>query len=89
MMNGPEKSDPAIVAMKPTNKAGQPAAVRSAAEPNAAEPARDETRVPTATAWRCMTASGRVSRMRRGSTAALNCTRDEGGPFEAGSQVLA
>src|SRR6266851_8591815 len=26
MMNGPEKSDPAIVAMKPTNKAGQPAA---------------------------------------------------------------
>src|SRR5215203_4612123 len=26
MMNGHEKSDPAIVAMKPTNKAGQPAA---------------------------------------------------------------
>jgi hypothetical protein len=25
-MNGPEKSDPAIVAVKPTNKAGQPAA---------------------------------------------------------------
>ena len=38
MMHGPEKSDPAIVAMKPTNKAGQPAAERSAAEPNAAEP---------------------------------------------------
>src|SRR5713101_5264361 len=38
MMNGPEKSDPAIVAMKPTNHAGQPAAERSAAEPNAAEP---------------------------------------------------
>jgi RNA-directed DNA polymerase len=38
MMNGSEKSDPAIVAMKPTNKAGQPAAERSAAEPNAAEP---------------------------------------------------
>src|SRR6266702_3081639 len=38
MMNGPEKSDTAIVAMKPTNKAGQPAAERSAAEPNAAEP---------------------------------------------------
>ena len=37
MMNGPEKSDPAIVAMKPTNKAEQPAAERSAAEPNAAE----------------------------------------------------
>ena len=26
MMNGPEKSDSAIVAMKPVNKAGQPAA---------------------------------------------------------------
>ena len=26
MMNGHEKSDPAIVAMKPTNKAGQPGA---------------------------------------------------------------
>src|SRR6266700_2022250 len=38
MMNGPEKSDPAIVAMKPTNKAGQPTAERSAAKPNAAEP---------------------------------------------------
>src|SRR6266516_6511019 len=45
MMNGREKSDPAIVAMKPTNKAGQPAAVRSAAEPNAAEPV--ERRVGT------------------------------------------
>ena len=38
MMHGHEKSDPAIVAMKPTNKARQPAAERSAAEPNAAEP---------------------------------------------------
>ena len=38
MMHGPEKSDPAIVAMKPTNKAGQLAAEGSAAEPNAAEP---------------------------------------------------
>src|ERR1700737_4975804 len=38
MMNGLEKSDPAIVAMKPTNKVGQPAAERSAVEPNAAEP---------------------------------------------------
>ena len=26
MMHGPEKSDPAIVAVKPANKAGQPAA---------------------------------------------------------------
>jgi RNA-directed DNA polymerase len=38
MMHGPEKSDPAIVAMKPTNKAGQPAAERSAAGSTAAEP---------------------------------------------------
>jgi RNA-directed DNA polymerase len=38
MMHGPEKSDPAIVAMKPANKAGQPRAERSAGEPNAAEP---------------------------------------------------
>jgi len=38
MMHGPEKSDPAIVAKKPTNKAGQPTTERSAAEPNAAEP---------------------------------------------------
>ena len=38
MMHGPEKSDLAIVAMKPANKAEQPAAERSAAEPEAAEP---------------------------------------------------
>ena len=37
MMHGHEKSDPAIVAVKPANKAGQPAAEQSAAEPNAAE----------------------------------------------------
>ena len=30
---------------------------------------------------------GRVSRTRRLSTTVRNCTRDEGGPFEAGSQV--
>src|SRR5215510_10820005 len=36
MMNGHEKSDPAIVAMKPTNKA-EPSAERSAGEPYAAE----------------------------------------------------
>jgi hypothetical protein len=34
-----------------------------------------------------MSASGRVSRTRRLSTTVRNCTRDEGGPFEAGSQV--
>jgi RNA-directed DNA polymerase len=38
MMYGPEKSDPAIVATKPTNKAEKPGAERSVAEPNAAEP---------------------------------------------------
>ena len=38
MMHGPEKSDPAIVAVKPANKAEQPAAEQSAAELTAAEP---------------------------------------------------
>jgi RNA-directed DNA polymerase len=38
MMNGHEKSDPVIVAMKPTNKAVQPSAEQSAGEPDAAEP---------------------------------------------------
>src|SRR5215510_13694033 len=38
MMHGYEKSDPAIVAMKPANKAEEPAAERSAAELDAAEP---------------------------------------------------
>ena len=38
MMHGHEKSDPVIVAVKPANKAEQPAAERSAAEPTAAEP---------------------------------------------------
>ena len=37
MMNGPEKSDPAIVAVKPANKAERPSAERSVGEPNAAE----------------------------------------------------
>src|SRR5215813_7923023 len=36
-MHGAEKSDPAIVAGKPANKAEQPLAARSAGEPNAAE----------------------------------------------------
>ena len=36
-----------------------------------------------------MSALGRVSRKRRVSTAARNCTRDEGRSFEAGSQVQA
>jgi hypothetical protein len=42
MMHGREKSDPAIVAVKPTNKAGQPAAElverRAGAEGNTGEP---------------------------------------------------
>src|SRR6516164_588621 len=38
MMHGHEKSDPAIVASKPANKAEDSAAERSVAEPNAAEP---------------------------------------------------
>src|SRR5215510_14444795 len=38
MMHGHEKSDPAIVAVKPANKAEQPAAEQSAAELTAGEP---------------------------------------------------
>jgi putative ABC transport system substrate-binding protein len=38
MMNGPEKSDAAIVAMKPANKAEGPPAARPAEETHAAEP---------------------------------------------------
>ena len=41
-MNGPEKSDAAVVAMKPANKAGQPAAEwvepRAEAEGNTGQP---------------------------------------------------
>ena len=36
-----------------------------------------------------MSGSGLVSRASPVHTAVRNCTRDEGGPFEAGSQVLA
>src|SRR5258708_15587660 len=35
-----------------------------------------------------MTAVGRVSRVSPVQTAMRNCTRDEGGPFEVGNQVL-
>jgi hypothetical protein len=38
MMHGPEKSDPAIVAMKPANKAEGPSAARPAGETHVAEP---------------------------------------------------
>src|SRR5689334_15290064 len=38
MMNGPEKSDPVIVATKLANKAEQPSAERSVGKPDAAEP---------------------------------------------------
>ena len=37
MMNGYEKSDPAIVAEKPANKAEEPSAARAVGEPYAAE----------------------------------------------------
>ena len=45
MMHGHEKSDPAIVAVKPANEAEQPAVERSATKPAAAEPV--EPRVGT------------------------------------------
>ena len=38
MMHDREKSDPAIVAVKPTNKARQPSCRANCSEPNAAEP---------------------------------------------------
>ena len=38
MMHGHEKSDPAIVAMKPANKAEGPSAARPAGEKHVAEP---------------------------------------------------
>jgi hypothetical protein len=38
MMHGHEKSDSVILAVKPVNKAEQPALERSAVEPTAAEP---------------------------------------------------
>jgi len=37
---------------------------------------------------RPMTGLGRVSRVSPVQTAMRNCTRDEGGPFEVGNQVL-
>src|SRR6516162_9104092 len=44
MMHRHEKSDLAIVAVKPANKAEQPAAERSAAKPTAAEPVEPRAR---------------------------------------------
>ncbi|HMF88241.1 MAG TPA: group II intron reverse transcriptase/maturase, partial [Gemmatimonadaceae bacterium] len=43
MMHGHEKSDSVIVAVKPANKAEQPAAERSAVETTAAEPVEPRT----------------------------------------------
>ena len=37
---------------------------------------------------RCMSELGLVSRVSPVHTAVCNCTRDEGGPFEIGNQVL-
>ena len=42
-MNGPEKSDPAIVAMKLANKAEEPSVARAVGEPYAAEPVERRT----------------------------------------------
>jgi hypothetical protein len=47
MMHGPEKSDPAIVAGKPANNAGQPAVCGKAASTVLCG-GREVTRVPTA-----------------------------------------
>ena len=38
--------------------------------------------------WQSKTALGLVSRVSPVHTAVCNCTRDEGGPFEVGNQVL-
>jgi hypothetical protein len=50
------------------------------------------TRVPTADLLNLLhllrSASGLVSRVTPVHTAMRNCTRDEGGPFEVGNQVL-
>jgi hypothetical protein len=43
VMHGHEKSDSVIVAMKPTNKAEQPAAEQFAMEPTATEPVEPRT----------------------------------------------
>src|ERR1700758_5286695 len=43
MMNGPEKSDPVIVATKLANKAEQPSVERSVGKPDAAEPVERRT----------------------------------------------
>jgi hypothetical protein len=43
---------------------------------------------PTTAQGRLESAPGRVSRVSPVQTAMRNCTRDEGGPFEVGNQVL-
>ena len=62
MMHGHEKSDSAIVAVKPTNKAEHSAAEQSAAEQTAAEPAerRTETKRNVGQQSTCGT-QGRIS----------------------------
>ena len=63
MMHGGEKSDAVVVAMKPTNKTGQPAAElvepRTAPERNASEQStlRTQSRVSRVTGARSRTAS--------------------------------
>src|SRR5712691_5191718 len=141
MMHGRGKSDAAIVAEKPTNKAersaAEPVEPRAVAKGNANQQStqpgaapgkrvtgagahtirresgapvgpevgavcgqaartdlcggREETRVPTAKVLFAAvfeSAVGIVSRVSPVHTAVRNCTRDEGGPFEVGNQVL-
>ena len=77
MMHGPEKSDPAIVAEKPANKAEGPSAARPAGETHAAEPG--EPRAGTkgnADQHSTCRAQSRVSVAQDvGSSTAPNCRR--------------
>jgi RNA-directed DNA polymerase len=62
MMHGHEKSDSVIVAVKPANKAEQPAADRTAANPTAAEPVERRTRTKGNADWQSTRRTqGRVS----------------------------
>ena len=81
MMHGHEKSDPAIVAMKPANNAEDSVAERSAAETNAAEPverragtkgnAGQQSHAPDAVSGKRVTGAGTHTERRRRSGPAL------------------
>ena len=80
-----------IAAIKPHTSVDSPASNCFAG--NTAHRSLHLTRFPRPRAWAVVaveearSAMGRVSRTHRRSTMVRNCTRDEGGPFEAGSQV--